>query len=32
MIERDLGHLINLSSVAGHEAYPGGSVYNVKNK
>ncbi|MCR9132193.1 MAG: SDR family oxidoreductase [bacterium] len=27
MIERNKGHIINLSSTAAHEAYPGGSVY-----
>jgi NADP-dependent 3-hydroxy acid dehydrogenase YdfG len=27
MIDRDNGHIINLSSIAGHESYPGGSVY-----
>ncbi len=27
MIERNSGHVINLGSVAGREAYPGGSVY-----
>ena len=27
MIERNSGHIINLGSTAGHEAYPGGVVY-----
>ncbi len=27
MIERNSGHILNLSSIAGHESYPGGSVY-----
>lgn len=27
MIERDSGHIINLGSIAGHEAYPSGAVY-----
>lgn len=27
MIERNSGHIINLGSIAGHEAYPGGVVY-----
>lgn len=27
MIERNSGHILNVSSIAGHESYPGGSVY-----
>ncbi len=27
MLDRQQGHIINISSIAGHEAYPGGSVY-----
>lgn len=27
MMKRNAGHIINVGSIAGHEAYPGGSVY-----
>ena len=28
MVERNSGHIINLGSIAGHQVYPGGNVYN----